>query len=114
MKLSEFKKDKFLAYSFLSSIAVIVIAGLFGFLSLLKTNNLLIMHFDGYKGIDFLGDKNDLYSIIGTSALIVFLNLWLSLKFYFKERFLSYMMSFFSVVFSLLILITVFVIISIN
>ena len=79
-----------------------------------KTSDLLIMHYDGYKGIDFLGDKGDVFSLIGISAAMVILNVWLANRVYFKERFLAYLLSFSSLVLSILILIGVFAIISIN
>ncbi len=114
MKLLDFKKEKFLAYSFGSSMLIVLLAWLWAFINFYKTGNLLVMHFDSYKGTDFLGNKSDLYSILGISATIILLNFWLSMRVYFKERFLSYLLSAFSVVLSILILIAVFVIISIN
>ncbi len=114
MKISEFKKDKFLFYPFLASFGLILIGLIVALLGLLKISNLLIMHYDGYKGIDFLGDKKDVFNVIGLSAIMVILNFWLAKKLYFKERFLAYLLSFSTPLFSLLILIGVFAIISIN
>lgn len=114
MTIRDFKKDKFLFYPFLIGFGLILIALILASLGLIKTNNLLIMHYDSYKGIDFLGEKRDVFSVIGLSAVIILLNFWLAVKVYFKERFLAYSLSFASQIFSLLILIGVFVIISIN
>ncbi len=114
MKLSEFKNIKPLFYPFLISGGLILIALILAVLNLYKINNLLIMHYDGYKGIDFLGDKRDVYSLIGISTVMIILNAWLANRVYFRERFLSYLLSFSSFVLSVLILIGVFAIISIN
>jgi len=114
MTIREFKQDKLLFYPFLASAALILIAALWAFFGLAKINNLLILHYDGYKGIDFLGNKGDIWRVLGLSAAIVGFNFLLAKKLYYKERFLSYAFSFSSSIFSLLILIGIFVIISIN
>jgi len=114
MKLVEFRKDKFLSYSFGAGVLFILMASGLALFNFIKINNLLVLHFDNYKGIDFLGDKYDVFNVLGISILIILINFWLSIKIYFKERFLSYALSFFSSLFALLILIAVFVIISIN
>ncbi len=114
MTLREFKKDRILFYSFIPAGSIILISLLVSYLNLFKINNLLILHFDSYTGIDFLGNKVDVYNVLAIAGLIVLLNSWLAIKVYFKERFLSYTLGVISLIFSVLILITIFVIISIN
>lgn len=114
MKFNEFKNTKFLFYPFLASGGLILASLILAAVNFYKTSNLLIMHYDGYKGIDFLGDKNDVFSLIGIAAVMIILNVWLANRVYFKERFLSYLLSFSSLALSVLILIGVFAIISIN
>ena len=114
MTIREFVKDKFLAYPFLASAFFVLAAFIWAWFSFFKINHLLILHFDSYKGIDFLGDKNDVFSITGISLIVILINFLLAKQMYYKERFLSYFLSFGSSIFSLLILIGVFVIISIN
>lgn len=114
MTIKEFKNIKPLFYPFLASGVLILTALFFAILNLYKVNNLLVMHYDGYKGIDFLGDKSDVYSLIAISAVMIILNAWLANRVYFRERFLSYLLSFSSLVLAVLILIGVFAIISIN
>ena len=108
------KNNKDLFYPFLISGGLILIALISAILNFYKINNLLIMHFDGYKGMDFLGDKGDVFSLIGISAVMIILNAWLANRVYFRERFLAYLLSFSSLLLSVLILIGVFAIISIN
>lgn len=114
MTIKEFKQDKILFYPFLASIGLILIALIRAVIGLVKVNNLLILHFDSYKGIDFLGNKSDVFSIIGLAFVIIIINFILAKKIYYKERFLAYLLSIASPIFSLLILIGVFVIISVN
>ena len=114
MTIKEFKNIKPLFYPFLVSGWLILAALISAILNFYKTNNLLIMHYDGYKGIDFLGDKTDVFSLIGISAIIIIINAGLANRVYFRERFLAYSLSFSSLALSLLILIGVFAIISIN
>ncbi|MBU4347963.1 hypothetical protein KJ671_00455 [Patescibacteria group bacterium] len=114
MNIFKFKKDKFLFYPLLASFILFLASLLLAFLGLLDTNNLLILHFDGYKGIDFLGEKKDIFNVVFLSLGMIFLNFFLAKKIYFKERFLSYLLAFMTPLFSLLIFICVFVIISIN
>lgn len=114
MKISEFKNIKLLFYPFITSSGLILVALILAVSNLYKINNLLIMHFDGYRGIDFLGEKSDVFSLIGISISMIILNAWLANRFYFRERFLAYLLSFSSLVLSVLILIGVFAIISIN
>lgn len=114
MDLSEFIKIKPLFYPFFISLLLLFVAVAFTFLNLYGTGNLLVMHYDGYKGIDFLGDKNDVFSILAIAIIFIVLNMWLAKRVYFRERFLAYLLSISSLILSLLILIGVFVIISIN
>ena len=114
MNIFKFKEDKFLFYPLLTSLAILLASLLLAFLGLLDTNNLLILHFDGYKGIDFLGEKKDIFNVLFLSFCVIFLNFFLAKKIYFKERFLSYLLAFITPLFSLLIFICVFVIIAIN
>ncbi len=77
-------------------------------------HGLLIIHFDSFRGIDFLGDKSDVFKILGLGVIILAINAVLTHEFYWKERFLSYVLSFGTAIFSLLILMAVIAIISIN
>ncbi len=75
---------------------------------------LLIIHFDSFRGIDFLGDKGDVFKILGLGIIVLVINAVLAHEFYWKERFLSYVLSFGTAIFSLLILMAIIAIISIN
>jgi hypothetical protein len=74
----------------------------------------LIIHFEAYGGIDFTGEKTEILGILLSALIIIMINLFLSDFLYTRERFLSYIFTFVSLLFSILILITIGVIISVN
>ena len=75
---------------------------------------LLVFHFDNFRGPDFLGEVRDVWSILGIGVLALFLNGFLADELYWRERFLAYLLSGISVIFSLLILWAILAIISFN
>ncbi|OGY67789.1 MAG: hypothetical protein A3B16_02910 [Candidatus Zambryskibacteria bacterium RIFCSPLOWO2_01_FULL_45_43] len=107
-------KDKYLTSLFLISAILLVISFSFAYVNFSDTFNLLVIHFDSFRGIDFLGDRSDVAAILGTAAVVFLINGLLAHVFYFRERFLSYALAVGTVFFSLLILIGINVIISVN
>ena len=107
-------RDKFIIFPFVTSLAILIAGFLIAYSNLAEIQNLLIIHFDSFRGIDFLGDKNDVFGILGMGVVVLIINSFLANAFYWKERFLSYLLSFSTAVFSLLLLIAVLAIISIN
>lgn len=91
---------------------VIIFAAVY--VSFAENTDLLVVHFDSYKGIDFLGTRVDVLGFLMVSLAINVINFSLAAAFYNRERFLSRLFVYFSVFFSLLILISTAVIISIN
>jgi len=98
------------------STSIILLLISFGavYVSLSGVNNLLIIHFDSYRGIDFLGEKGQVFGILAVAFSVTLINFWLVKVFYYRNRFLAYFLSFFTVFFLTLILITAIVIISVN
>ena len=107
-------KDKYIIWPFLLAGIFLVTGFSFAYIRLADVQNLLIIHFDSFRGIDFLGEKSDIWGILGVNLAVLIANSWLAYALYYRERFWSYIFSFSSVVFGLLILIAVFAIISIN
>lgn len=107
-------KDVYIRSSFIISIILIAIGLVLTYNAFKTTEHLLVIHFDAYRGIDFLGDKSDVFRILYGGGAIVLVNIFLSWLLYSRERFLSRIISFSSVFLSLLILVAVTVIISIN
>ena len=84
------------------------------YVSFAENTDLLVIHFDSYNGIDFLGTRINVLEFLIVSLVINIVNFSLATAFYYRERFLSRLLAYFSVFFSLLILISTAVIISIN
>lgn len=114
MNIPKIFKDRYAIMPFLASLIIIAIAFLVVFINLGGVQSLLIIHFDSYKGIDFLGNKTDVLNILLFALAIIIINMILARELYFRERFLSYLLSFGSLFFVILILIGIFAIISIN
>lgn len=65
----------------------------------------VILNWDVYKGVNILGDTGKVFGIFGLGVFVISLNFGLALYLYNRERFLSYLFSFASIIFSILILI---------
>ena len=107
-------KDKYLVFSFAAVAIILLISASMTYLNFAGNRNLLVIHFDSYKGIDFFGDNQDVLDIIVTGFIIFLINMALAKAFYFRERFLSYALATATVILAVLILIAVNGIISIN
>ncbi len=77
-------------------------------LALFRLNGLsypIILHFDPFRGVDFLGNMTDFWSIWAGGLVFVILNTWLSETLFERERFLSYLFIAANVLIALLMLI---------
>lgn len=106
--------DLYIKIGFLGACAILIGAFVLAYANFGGTENLLVVHFDAYRGIDFLGSKADVFGIVGSSAAMLLINFWLAYIFYGRDRFFSYILTGVTVFLSLLILITILGIISIN
>lgn len=95
------------------SLLILVIAGGLAYASLRGIEHLLVVHFTE-GGIDFLGTKYDVYNIVLSGFVLLLTNFFLIYIFYERIRFFSYLLSYFSIFISCLILVAVAVIISVN
>lgn len=107
-------KDKYLRVVFVLSFLVLIFALAEIFLQLNKLSVPLIIHFDAYRGIDFLGGKMEIFGILISSFVTIFINFIIGNFFYNREKFISYGLGLASLGLSILILIAVSVIMSIN
>lgn len=86
-------------------------------LSIFKLNNLsypVILHFDAFRGVDFIGDMTDFWSIWASGLFITIINTWLGETLFHRERFLAYLFLSANVLIALLILIISGVVIGAN
>ena len=112
--ISKLARDRYFSIAAgLSLMALIVAAGLF-YVQLGSSDKPLILHFDSYRGIDFLGNKAEVFKIIFSTLVIFLINFFLAAFLYNRRRFLSYMFVFATLAISVLILMAIGVIISVN
>lgn len=112
--LPEVFKNKFIISTFAVALVLLVVAFSFYYVKIAENGNLLVIHFDSYKGIDFFGDRRDVLDIIISGFVIFLVNLGLTKPLYLRERFLSYAIAVFTFIFAVLILLAVNVIINVN
>ncbi len=99
---------------FVTAFAILVVALSTAFVKLAEHDALLILHFDSYRGRDFLGSKFDVFNIIFVGIGMIILNYLLARGIFRRNMFLAKLMGGVSVLLALLICIAVFVIISVN
>lgn len=107
-------KDKYLRAVFGISFIILIFIFLFTLLKLKNIDGLLIIHFDAYKGIDFLGGKAEVFGILISAFSMFLVNAFLADFLYNRERFLAYIFGFAGLGLAILILIAMSVIISVN
>lgn len=96
------------------SFLILFLTGLIFYLKLGATTTPLIIHFEVDKNIDFLGGRLEVFGILFSVLIMILINFFLANFLYRRERFLSYMFGFISLVVAILILIIISVIISVN
>lgn len=101
-------------FSIIASTILFVVAAILTYLAFSGSDYLLVIHFDSYRGIDWFGNKWDVFGILATGLFLGLVNFVLVGALHSYSRFLSLLLSFFTVFLMILILISVGVIISIN
>lgn len=109
-----FIKPSPLILTFVSAFAILFIALGITIYSFRNVNDLLIIHFDNFHGLDFLGTKTNVFEIVSIGAFLVLMNAGLAKALYHRERFFSNILGSVSVLIAGLILIAVGVIVSVN
>lgn len=112
MDLTVFK-NVYLRNAFLASIFILIVSFGLAVVHFRGVSDLLIIHFTP-AGIDIAGDFLDILVILLGGLAIFCVNTALAYALYSRVRYLAYLLSFFSVFSSVLILIAVGVIISVN
>lgn len=98
----------------LVNMALLAIGWVLFFVYLSGASNILVIRFDQFQGINFLGTKYDALGILTVGSVINLVNGGLAAVFHSRNRFLTYVLLSANVLASLLILIIVSVIISVN
>lgn len=107
-------RNKSLLVIFGLSFGVLVLTTIIVYLRLVEITTPLIIHFDAYKGIDFLGNRIDVFNILIIAGVMFLINFVLAELIFDRQRLLSFNFAFVSLAVSVLILIAISVIISVN
>ena len=107
-------RNIFIGIPFSLSILILIVGAFIAWRGLKGAEDLLVIHFDSFRGIDFLGTKRDVAAILQIGGVFVVLNALLARFFYRRIPFFSYLLGFASFVVCVLILISVGVILSFN
>lgn len=115
MKLGGFLKNRYLTAVFGLAFAVLILVSILALYFLGPLQSPLVIHYDTYKGIiDFKGSIWDVLGILAAAFFMELINFLLAGFLYYRERFLSYVFTYFTLLLSILILISVSVMISVN
>jgi len=114
MLFSHIIKDKYLRIVGGMSLLILLLAIMIFYATLGSITTPLIIHFDSYRGIDIVGGRAEVYAILILGLILILINLFLAEFIYKRERFLSYIFAFASLLISTLILMAISVIISVN
>lgn len=74
----------------------------------------IILHFDAYRGIDFVGGRLDLVGILLSGYVMLGLNFLLADFLYSRDRFFSYVLSFASLLLAILFAVAMTIVYSVN
>lgn len=107
-------KDKFVVIPFVAAAFILLISFSIAYINFVDYRGLLIVHYDAFRGPDFFGNKSEIFGILAIGLAVILINGFLADELYWRERFLTYFLSFGTIVFSLLILMAIIGIISIN
>lgn len=92
--IKQFFKNKLLLTLFISSIVINILNFLFLFYFIEKLNNLIILHYNVYLGVDLMGESNQVFLIPIVGLSFALINLCLAIYFFSKkERMLSHILS---------------------
>jgi hydrogenase-4 membrane subunit HyfE len=73
--------------------------------------HLIIVHFDAFNGIDFLGTKYDVLWICGVAFSMAIINFLLARAFFSRDKFLAWSLSFGNLALMILVLMAILVIV---
>lgn len=107
-------KDKYLRAVFAIIFFLLLFTAVFVFSKFLNASGPIIIHFDFFNGIDFVGGKGEVFGILAVDFAITAINFLLAEFIYQRERFMSYLISFATLVLTILFLIVVVAVSSVN
>lgn len=103
---------KTLALLFSVSALILLIGLSLSFVWLADVSGLFVVHFDVFRGVNFLGSRYDVYGILGLGLVMSVGNFLLAGSLFSRDRFLSVILGISSILISVLLFIGVSVILS--
>lgn len=108
-------KDKYLRVVAILSVLILFLATLIFYFKLGGQATIpLIIHFEAGKGIDFLAGRLEVFGILLSALAMILINFFLADFLYHRERFFAYIFGFAGLPITVLILIVISVIVSVN
>ncbi|MDP3901693.1 MAG: hypothetical protein Q8Q37_01810 [bacterium] len=109
-----FLKDLHIVVPIAISLLLLIIILAVVYVNFADIDHLLVIHFDAYRGIDYFGERSDVYDIWFSGLALVAINIFLISVFYKRRRFAAYLLSYGTAIIVVLILLAIDAIISIN
>ncbi len=107
-------KDKYLRIVLAVSFAAFIITAISASVKFFPHGQAIVLHFDPYRGIDYVGSRLDLLGIMLSGFVMLVINFLLADFIYTRERFFSYVLSFGSLLLSMLFVAALSIIASVN
>lgn len=104
----------YIRISFVASFLFLAFAGSMIFIFSETLQQLLIIHFDTFNGTDVLGTRDHIFGILGVGIVLNILNALTVSIVRGRDYFLACLMSFFNLIVTFLLLLTILVIIHVN
>lgn len=112
--MKKYLEHRVLALSFFIDFLFVVFAFLWGYVRLKDASGPIILHYDNYVGIDFIGGMSQLMWVAALSAVIVITNFFIAAELEARNKFLSRVVASITAVMAVLIFIGFAAIISVN
>lgn len=114
MFLPNIIKDTYLRVVVAITLALHTIITVILLATFLPRRESIILHFDTYRGIDFVGGRIDLVGILLSGYIMIGLNFLLADFLYSRDRFFSYVLSFASLLLAILFAAAMMIVYSVN
>ena len=114
MLLPNIIKDTYLRVVLAVSFALHLIITALMSVKFVSRREAIVLHFDAYRGIDFVGGRTDLCGMLFSGFIILALNFLLADFLYSRDRFFAYVLSFASLLLIMLLAVAMVVVHSVN
>ena len=112
--LTEMARYSYLTILFGIAMVTLVVAFSIFYVRLADVEHLLVIHFESLRGVDFLGSKSEITGVLASGLALVLINFLVAAFLHNRSRLFSYLIGVMTIFISLLILLTISVIISVN